>query len=62
MLPVATIKTGNGFSKTLQDEVKKAFDDQYGNNPDHPGQFLSENGEWLDLPVFTNLFDKTKGA
>jgi hypothetical protein len=41
--------------KKLRDDLKKAFDEHYGLSSEHPGQFLTEDGEWDDLPDFTKL-------
>jgi hypothetical protein len=41
--------------KKLRDDLKKAFDEHYGLSSEHPGQFLTEDGEWVDLPDFTKL-------
>ena len=55
--------TGWGkFSKVLQDDIIKAYENHYGLNPEHPGQFFDiETQTWINIPTeFSPLCDLPK--
>ena len=55
--------TGWGkFSKVLQDDIIKAYENHYGLNPEHPGQFFDiETQTWINIPTeFPPLCDLPK--
>lgn len=52
-------------SINIFDDIKKAFNDHYGENPKHLEQFSYFNTEtekikWINLPKFQSLFDFKK--
>ena len=49
--------------ESLRKDLQQAWDEHYGNNPEHPGQFFDiESQTWIFIPEYTMLYDEPKDS